>query len=307
MSIKNNIKIAEEVLRIRYSQLIINENYKSKAFKIPIHMALGHEAIAIAVKTVMQEDDCLALTHRNVHYNLAKAGLLKPEIDEYLLKEGGLASGRLGSMNLANTDEGVIYTSSILGNNLGVASGLALASKVKGDGVTIVITGDGAMEEGSFYETLLFLKSNDLSTIIIVENNEWSLATTISQRRCKIDLEKYTSALGIQYERLKGNDVYGYIEKIGQVRTVALADKTPVLVEVELTTLGDWRLKTDKFPDGKFINYHCGPAPTVDLELHLVIDESDKDPIFVLKNHFDENEFEGIANRVLMDLKEQLK
>ena len=169
MSTKNNLKIAEEVLKVRYGQLIINEHYKNKAFKIPIHLALGHEAIAIAVKTVMQEDDCLALTHRNVHYNLAKTGLLKSEIDEYLLKEEGLASGRLGSMNLANEEEGVMYTSSILGNNLGVAAGLALASKVKGDGLTIVITGDGAMEEGSFYETLLFLKSNNLSTIIIVD------------------------------------------------------------------------------------------------------------------------------------------
>ena len=303
-----DIEVATDVLCIRLGQMIINEMYKNGVFKIPIHLALGHEAIAVAVSGIMREEDLLVLSHRNVHYNLAQAESLRPEIDEYLLREDGLAKGQLGSMNLANEKKGIIYTSSILGNNLGVAAGLALGQKVKrSKGVVIVVTGDGAMEEGSFSESLLFLKSNNLSSIIIIENNGWSLATTISQRRYEINLENYMSAFGAKYERLESNDVYEYIEKLEQLREYALKHKTPVCVEVELTTLGYWWMKTDEYPDGKFINYHAGPSPSVNLTECGVIDNSEKDPVFVLKRHFDENTLKEMSVAVLKHLREDIK
>ena len=98
----SNIGILKQILRVRLSQMIINEKYKSKEFKIPIHLAFGHEAIAVAIDSIMDEADKLILSHRNIHYNLARLRTLKPEIDEYLLKDEGLAHGQLGSMNLVN-------------------------------------------------------------------------------------------------------------------------------------------------------------------------------------------------------------
>jgi TPP-dependent pyruvate/acetoin dehydrogenase alpha subunit len=57
-------KIAKDVLRLRFSQMIVNEDYKKGKFKIPIHLAFGHEAIAVAVNKIMKEDDKLILTQR---------------------------------------------------------------------------------------------------------------------------------------------------------------------------------------------------------------------------------------------------
>src|SRR3989344_2074423 len=125
MTKEADMSLIREVLRLRLSQLIINEKYKAGAFKIPIHLAMGHEAIAVAVDAVMQQSDRLVCSHRNVHYNLARAKALRPILDEYLLKEDGLAQAELGSMNLANEEKQLIYTSSILGNNLPVATGIA--------------------------------------------------------------------------------------------------------------------------------------------------------------------------------------
>ena len=68
---------------------------------------MGHEAIAVAVDSVMQKNDVLLLTHRNVHYNLARQGTLKEELDEYYLREEGLAQGHLVSMNLNNPKIGI--------------------------------------------------------------------------------------------------------------------------------------------------------------------------------------------------------
>src|SRR3989344_108092 len=125
-----NEKIAEETLRLRLGQILINEEYKAGKFKIPVHLAMGHEAVAVALNHVLEEGDKLVLSHRNIEFNLARLGKLRPILDEYLLKPTGLAGGKLGSMNLINPARGIIYTSSILGNNFPVAAGIAMAEKV---------------------------------------------------------------------------------------------------------------------------------------------------------------------------------
>src|SRR6185437_9641941 len=95
-------RIAEEIIRLRVSQMIVNEEYKAGKFKVPIHLALGHEAIAVAVSETMEPGDSLLPTHRNIAYNLARAGALRPILDEYFLKSTGLDGTHSGSMNLLN-------------------------------------------------------------------------------------------------------------------------------------------------------------------------------------------------------------
>src|SRR5262249_8891369 len=144
-------RLAEAVMRIRLSQLVINERLREKEFCVPVHLALGHEAIAAAVSAAMCDGDSLCLTHRNIHYNLARATSLKAELAELRLANDGIAGGWLGSMNMVNPARGIVYSSSILGNNLCVGAGVALAEAVAvTDAVTFIVSGDGAMEEGSF-------------------------------------------------------------------------------------------------------------------------------------------------------------
>ena len=307
MTINVDTKNAEKVLYLRFSQMIINQGIKSKDFKCPIHLGLGHEAIAVAVSVVMENPDWLLLTHRNVHYNLARSHSLKEKIDEYLFKESGEAGGQLGCMNLYNEKARVLYTSSILGNQLAVAAGVALANRIKESlGIAIAVIGDGAIEEGIFQESLLMMKTFRSPALIIVENNQWSLATQIHERRCGIKLDLYAASLNIPYYYLSGNDFYKYIQSLRQMRSQSLADKTPIVVEVDLHTLGDWRMKTEEYPDGKFINYHAGAAPTVELTDWPVIEESDRDPVYVLKNHFEIGFLKKMACEVLGNLRKEL-
>lgn len=233
--------------------------------------------------------------------------MLKPELDEYLLKKEGLANGQLGSMNMANEQKNIVYTSSILGNNLGVAAGLALSKKIYDQGGAVfVVTGDGAMEEGTFYECLEFMKSNALPSLVIVENNEWSLATQIKERRCHISLQKFGESMDIKYEKLDSNDPYEYIEKLITIRKFALDNKTPVLIEVKLTTLGGWYIKTDERPEGRFVNYHAGAAPEINLTSWPLIESSAKDPIFVLEKYFNQDNLKEISEEILKKLNQEI-
>lgn len=300
-------EVLQKLLRVRMAQLIINEMYKKGAFKVPIHLALGHEAIAVSLSAAMGPHDQLILSHRNIHYNLARVDSLKPEIDEYLLKKEGLADGELGSMNLINEAKGIVYSSSILGNNLAVAAGFAVAKSIKKeDGVVLVVTGDGGMEEGAFYESLVFEKSNHLPVVIIVENNQWSLATRIEERRCPIDISKLIGAMGIPFEQLSSNDTYEYIEKLTALKALALDKKTPVCIEVPLTTLGWWRQKTTEYPEGKFINYHAGPSPSVNEQEDPYLTRSNEDPLYVMEKYFGEDTIRQLAGDILAAFKKEL-
>ncbi len=301
-----DLQLAREVLRLRLSQLIINEKYKAGLFKVPIHIAMGHEAIAVAVDAAMKENDLLSCSHRNMHYNLARAKTLKPIIDEYLLKPSGLAKGELGSMNLANEKKNIAYTSSILGNNLPVATGLALGQKVKrNNGLVIVETGDGAMEEGAFYESLLFAKSNSLALLVIVENNQWSMHTKIAERRLDINVAKFAESLGTIYENFSSNDVYDYSERLLKIRTRILTERAPAVLEVNLTTLGGWSVKN---PDGsdRFIHPHSGPVSGATLAEWPELEHSKNDPLFVLAQQFTPDVLKKESQKIFASIKKQI-
>lgn len=299
-----SMELAQQVLRLRLAQMLINEGCKSGRFKIPVHLAMGHEAIAVAVSEVMAAEDCLILPHRNIHYNLARERNFRPIFDEFLLKDDGTAGGRLGSMNLSNPARGVLYTSSILGNALCVAAGVGLGLSMKrSSGIVFVVTGDGAIEEGAFVESLTFMRTYDVSALVIIENNEWSLATKIPQRRCDIHLDRLASAFDIPYQRVGGNDVCEYTQVLRESRSLSLQNACPVILEVDLRTLGDWNAD----PDGRYINYHAGPAPTVELSSWPLLRDSAEDPVYALQQHVDVASLRKIAEEQLVKLRAEIE
>ena len=286
--VTNLESLGERMAWLRIAQLLINEEYRAGAFKVPIHLALGHEAIAIAVDAVMEEADRLLLTHRNIAYNLAREKRLQGVRDEYLLKKSGLAGGKLGSMNLANPRRGIPYTSSILGNNFAVATGVALALKQKGKGVAIVLGGDGSIEEGTFYESLVFAKSQNAPLLVLIENNEWSMSTHIDERRAPVHLRDFAKSIGIDFLKLSGNDVARYVEQLRIAKREAM--RGPLLIEVHVRTLGDY-LK-EELGSKRVVNYHSGPAQEVRFDgTEILIKRSVDDPLFMLEKKIGKEQF----------------
>jgi TPP-dependent pyruvate/acetoin dehydrogenase alpha subunit len=244
-------------------------------------------------------------------YNIARSNILKPIINEYMLNPLGIAKARLGSMNLVNTDRNIIYTSSILGNNFSVSAGISMSDKVKKiKSVTFVLGGDGSMEEGSFYESLVMMKSLNLNVILIIENNEWSLGTHITERRTPINIKKLVDAVGIKYVNLKNNNVDSYTNILSDLRANCLKLNEPICIEVNLKTLGD-RISppTFDYPKGKYINYHAGPSFTVDISSNIygiLLKENSYDPIYILKQEIGEKKFNSIAKNIYQKLKLEL-
>lgn len=288
-----NTDLAAQVLKIRYWQHLINEGLKENVFAVPIHMAFGHEALAAAISNMMQSDDQLVLTHRNIAYNLARTDSLRSLWDEYNHLPSGLSKGRLGSMNVTNPSCGIVYSSSILGNNVSVACGLALGNQMKNkSAVVIVATGDGAMEEGSFYESLIFSRSHNLRLVFLIENNNFSMASTIAERRCPIDVEHLCKSVKVPYFSLRGNQVFDYAAQFAEYRELVTNQSCPLIIEAFVTNLYRHGGATPGWPTDPM---------NIDLKNGLIVKGTDEDPVFVLKQNLDSKIFGDLESKILSE------
>jgi len=281
-----------EVLRLRYWQHLINELLKNKQFRIPIHLAVGHEAAAVAMDREMESDDNLCLSHRNVAYNLARSKSLEVVLQHYRLCLPSQTDALMGSMNLVTADTGIAYTSSILGNNLAVAAGIAMhKSLIQSPGVVFVVTGDGALEEGVFWETLIFSRSHKLPLVIVIENNDFSMSSTIAQRRSAIDLSNVCTGVGYRYIHADGALNQSTREALKKARINA-AQGMPTCVELSLTTFCQ----------------HAGPTPgwpedplRLSLENGLLVEATQRDPLHNIKMKIGETEFFRLSEMLIKD------
>ena len=272
-------ELSNKVLENRKIQMLLAREINNGTYKIPVHLALGHESVATAIAATSENGDLFALTHRNLHFHIALGADFESIDYEYKLLEGGLSGGLLGSMNMTNYLKGNVYTSNILANNLAVANGLALSLVVKKEShVVWAVTGDGAIEEGTFFESLIIAAAIDLPIIFIVENNQWSLGSKIEDRRKKIDLKHIGEGLGINYFSFKGNSVNDYYTRLVDIRNLAIKNKHPIIVEFEVTTLGGYQIEEGL--SKRYINYHAGGLKIMPND-NYVFEETTNDPVFV--------------------------
>jgi TPP-dependent pyruvate/acetoin dehydrogenase alpha subunit len=278
------------LLRLRHSMHQLNELLKKGAFNIPIHLGFGYEAAAVGMDVTMGPDDLLCLTHRNAAYNLARSKSLDLVLSNYRQEPRSDGMAHMGSMNLTAAGTGIAYSASILGNNLPVAAGIAMNRRLLGrPGIVFAATGDGGLEEGAFWETLIFARSHRLGLVVVVENNDCSMSSSIEQRRCPIDLSLVCQGLGVSYRHASGAVLADVKAVLGAARAEA-ADGQPALVELSITAF----------------NQHAGPTPGwpgdpmhIALENGWMVGDDGQDPIHALEQALGTEEFERLAARAI--------
>ncbi len=243
-------KIYKLALKSRKLQLKINELLKKNEFKIPIHLAFGHEFVSSLVKFYFKKNDQILLTHRNIHFNSVFSKNIYSKYLKMTKNKNILFSE--GSMNFVDKNSNIIYSSSVLGNNIPVACGVSKSYKNKGN-VIICVTGDGAIEEGTFYESLILAKYLKTPLLFLIENNDWSMATSIKERRTNIDINLLAKSLSVDYFKFDRFNFSKNITKYKKAINNCRKNKTPVICEFDVKTLGTF------ISSGKKIHYHHGP------------------------------------------------
>jgi pyruvate dehydrogenase E1 component alpha subunit len=192
-------RVEEEVARI----------YPSDKIKSPVHLAIGQEAPSAAVCDVLRPDDVAGGTYRSHAVYLAKGGDLPAMMAEMYGKVTGCARGKGGSMHLVGAPWNIIGSSAVVGTTIPVAVGYALAAKREAKGrVVATFLGDGATEEGCFYESLNFAALHRLPVLFVCENNGYAIHEPLSKRWAAPDLCRRVEGFGVPATRIADGDVF---------------------------------------------------------------------------------------------------
>lgn len=198
-------KIMQTIRKVEHK---IEDEYKYDEMKTPIHLSIGQEAISTGVCIHLRKDDYIFGTHRSHAQYIAKGGDIKKMIAEMYLRKTGCSFGRGGSMHLNDPEVGILGSTAIVGGNIPLGTGTALASRLQNnDRVTVIFFGDGAADEGTFHESLNFASLKKLPVIYVCENNFYAINSHQSQRQNGDNIYKWAYGYGIPGYQIDGNDV----------------------------------------------------------------------------------------------------
>ncbi len=198
-----------EMLRIRLVEEKIAELYSEQEMRCPVHLSIGQEAVAVGVCNNLKIDDQVLSAHRAHAHYLAKGGDLKSMLAELYGKETGCAMGKGGSMHLIDLEKGFFAAVPIVGSTIPIAVGVAWGYKMKSENnLVVVFLGDGATEEGAFFESLDFASLKNVPILFVCENNFYSVYSNLEVRQAENrNISKLVKGHGIEVFSGDGNDV----------------------------------------------------------------------------------------------------
>ena len=221
------------MLRIRRIEEEIERRYHQDQMKTPIHLVIGQEAAAVGCCTALRTTDLVYTSHRTHGAYLAKGGDLGRMLCEMHCRINGCVGSRGGSMHLIDKSVGMAGTSAIVGGAVPIATGAALAAKMKRDDrVVVVFLGDATTEEGVTAESLNFAALKKLPVIFFCENNFYSVQSPLATRQPQRDLRRWAEAHGMPAISADGVNVLAVYDAVSSAVSRARAGEGPTFVEV---------------------------------------------------------------------------
>ena len=207
LSVETLIDFYEQMFTIRKFEETVYEVYSRGIMPGLAHLYTGEEAIAVGVCAALEKEDNITSTHRGHGHLLAKGGDPTRMFAELLGKGSGYNRGKGGSMHIADISLNMLGANGIVGGNFGIAAGAGLSAKVKGNGrISVVFFGDGAMNEGLFYETAHMVSLWNLPVVYILENNGYGEYTSAARSTVGTGPAR-AEAMNIPARSVDGNDV----------------------------------------------------------------------------------------------------
>ncbi len=225
------IDIYQRMVTIRQFEDTVYDVYSRGIMPGLAHLYTGMEAVAVGVCVTLNKADNITSTHRGHGHLLAKGGDPRRMFSELLGKVSGYNRGKGGSMHIVDLSLGILGANGIVGGGLGIATGAGLSAKIRREErISVAFFGDGALNEGLFYEAANMAALWQLPVVYIMENNNYGEYTPTSRSTAGSGPAR-AEAMGIPSQSVDGNDVLAVREAAAWATERARAGQGPSFVE----------------------------------------------------------------------------
>jgi pyruvate dehydrogenase E1 component alpha subunit len=197
-----------------------------------LHLSIGEEASIVGSVRALRASDYLVSTYRSHGHALVRGTPPEKVMAELFGRVDGCSGGRGGSMHMFDAERRFMGGYGIVGGNLPIAAGIALASDYEGrDEVTLCVFGDGACNQGTFGETLNLAALWRLPVVFMVTNNQFGMGTALRRHSAVTDLQRKGESLGVPGLRCDGMDVLDTHAVVAEAVERVREERRPLLVE----------------------------------------------------------------------------
>jgi acetoin:2,6-dichlorophenolindophenol oxidoreductase subunit alpha len=226
------LALLETMWRIRCFEERVAQLKRTMLVHGLIHLSVGGEGVAAAVCGQLRDDDLVYSGHRAHGHAIAKGAPPAKVMAELMGRAGGLCRGLGGSMHLVDVEHGLMGATGVVGGNVPLALGSALAARTRRtDQVTVVFFGDGAVQAGHFNESVNLAALWQLPVIFVCENNGFAEFTPRSAHTVVERVSDVVAPYGFERATVDGGDVPAIWGAFGAFLASARTGAGPYLLE----------------------------------------------------------------------------
>jgi pyruvate dehydrogenase E1 component alpha subunit len=243
--------------RIRAFETALSER-KDHGFQL---LSSGEEAVAVGLAAALTERDQLLTGGRSIGPAIARGVDPCQLMAELLGKTAGINGGRAGRGHLSDPGAGFFGAHAVVGGNISIAAGVALAKQMDGDGgIVAVLFGDGACGAGALHETLNIAATWKLPLLFVCNNNQWSVSTSREDALAPARLSDLGTTFGLPSRTIDGLDVEGVATTLGEAAGAVRRGQGPAFVEcisIRLRSHSTTARETRKRDELAELRTHC--------------------------------------------------
>jgi len=228
------LQLYREMYLIRRMEELAAKAYTLRKILGFCHLYIGQEAVAVGAAAATTLDDYWFAAYREHGHALAKGTTPRAVMAELFGRQDGCSHGLGGSMHMFDKSVNFMGGYGIVGAHIPLATGAAWAAKQRGDGrVAVVFFGDGAANQGAYFEAMAMAQLWKLPVIFICENNAYAMGTSIERASALIDMSLRARGVGMVHEQVEGFDVRHVRERVGAAAKFAREGSGPVMLELK--------------------------------------------------------------------------